>query len=87
MYHILLLQTKKGGSEMQVKEPIPEFIRDYQALIKENKELKKEKTALEVRLEMLEKGLLFLAQKLDETDLEVGLRANNEYLLKQLLQK
>jgi len=72
---------------MQVKEPQTEFIRDYQALIKENKELKKEKNKLEIRIELLEKALLFLADQVDECFTEQGLRSNVKYHVEQILQK
>ncbi len=72
---------------MQVKEPIPEFIRDYQALIKENKELKKEKNKLEIRIELLEKALFYIADQVDECFTEQGFRSNVKYHAEQILQK
>lgn len=60
---------------------------DYRKLAEENNQLKKEIMRLTIKMDLLRKGLEFLAQRLDETDTEIGLRANNEYLLKQILQK
>jgi len=68
---------------MQVKEPIPEFLEDYKKLIRENQEFKREKDKLEVKIEILEKGLMFLAQQIDQ----VQGTDKAEYLLKQILQK
>ena len=71
---------------MQVKEirqAVPtEFLNDYKQLIKENKELQREKDRLEVRIEILEKALLFVASKVDEIN-----NKNVEYFAKQILQK
>ncbi len=49
--------------------------------------LKRRVDELELKIVLLEKAIEFLAKRLDETDLEVGLKANNEYLVKQILQK
>ena len=67
---------------MLVKE-----LREENKLLEENIELRRKIAELEAKLELLEKGIMFLAERLDMTDAEVGFTANNEYLLKQILQK
>ncbi len=64
-----------------------EFLNDYKALVEENRRLKKEKDKLEVKIEMLEKAVLFLSDQLDECFSEHGLRSNIKYLTEQILQK
>ncbi len=64
-----------------------EFIQDYQELIKENAELKTKLNYLELKVALLEKAVEFLSDSLDEAYLELGFKANNQYLIKQILQK
>jgi hypothetical protein len=56
-------------------------------LIEENLSLKRRINALELKIELIEKALVFLAERIDATDQEIGLTANTEYLLRHILQK
>ena len=72
-------------NEQRLKE-----VREMQVTMTELEELiqlRHKVNELELKLQLLEKAVEFLADKLDDTDNEIGLKANNLYLIKQILQK
>lgn len=54
-------------------------------LLEENQKLKRQLNKLSIENEMIKKALLFLAQRLDMTDIELGFIADTEKQLKELL--
>ena len=56
-------------------------------LLEENQKLKRQLNKLSLENEMIKKALLFLAKKLDMTDIELGFIADTERQLKELLKE